>query len=83
MNMGTNPIIRVPPSCSNDLPRTPAPNTFILGLAFPVHQAFSLHWGPVISLDGSPVKNLPANVGGAGLIPGSGRSPGKGNGTQL
>ena len=32
------------------------------------------------------VKNLPANVGGirdVGLIPGSGRSPGGGNGTPL
>ena len=26
------------------------------------------------------VKNLPANVGDLGLIPGSGRSPGEGNG---
>ena len=34
----------------------------------------------------STVKNLPANVGGAGdgdLIPGSGRSPGEGNGYPL
>ena len=29
---------------------------------------------------GSVVKNLPANAGGAVLIPGSGRSPGEGNG---
>ena len=29
--------------------------------------------------DGSVVKNLPANAGDAGLIPGSGRSPGVGN----
>ena len=28
------------------------------------------------------VKNLSANVGDAGLIPGSGRSPGGGNGTH-
>ena len=27
-------------------------------------------------------KNLPANAGDAGLIPGSGRSPGEGNGNQ-
>ena len=35
---------------------------------------------------GSVVKNLPANAGDAGdkgLIPGSGRSPGKGNGNPL
>ena len=29
------------------------------------------------------VKNLPANVGDPGLIPGSGRSPGEGNGSPL
>jgi len=32
---------------------------------------------------GSVVKNLPANVGDAGLIPGSGRPPGEGNGNTL
>ena len=29
------------------------------------------------------VKNLPANAGDGGLIPGSGRSPGEGNGNPL
>ena len=29
------------------------------------------------------VKNLPANAGDTGLIPGLGRSPGKGNGNPL
>ena len=29
------------------------------------------------------VKNLPVNVGDSGLIPGSGRSPGEGNGNPL
>ena len=29
------------------------------------------------------VKNLPANVGDAGSIPGLGRSPGEGNGNSL
>ena len=29
------------------------------------------------------VKNLPANVGDVGLIPGSGRSPGEGNNNLL
>ena len=33
--------------------------------------------------DGSVIKNLPANVGDAGLIPESGRSPGGGNGNPL
>ena len=32
---------------------------------------------------GSVVKNLPANSGDAGLIPGLGRSPGEGNGNPL
>ena len=33
--------------------------------------------------DGSVVKNLPANAGDAGSIPGLGRSPGVGNGNPL
>ena len=33
--------------------------------------------------DGSMVKNLSANAGDLGLIPGSGRSPGEGNGKPL
>ena len=32
---------------------------------------------------GSVVKNLPANAGDTGLTPGSGRSPGEGNGNPL
>ena len=32
---------------------------------------------------GSAVKNLPANAGDMGLVPGSGRSPGEGNGNPL
>ena len=32
---------------------------------------------------GSVVKNLPANAGDVGLIPGSGRSPGEGNGNPF
>ena len=32
---------------------------------------------------GSVVKNLPANAGDAGSIPGLGRSPGGGNGTPV
>ena len=32
---------------------------------------------------GSVVKNLPASAGDTGLIPGLGRSPGKGNGNAL
>ena len=32
---------------------------------------------------GSVIKNLPANAGDSGSIPGSGRSPGEGNGNLL
>ena len=32
---------------------------------------------------GSVIKNLPANAGDVGSIPGSGRSPGEGNGNRL
>ena len=34
----------------------------------------------IFSLGGAVVKNLPANTGESGLIPGLGRSPGGGNG---
>ena len=34
-------------------------------------------------LGGSVVKNPPANAGDAGSVPGSGRSPGEGNGNPL
>ena len=37
-------------------------------------------WG---FLGGSVVKNLPTNAGDVGLIPGSGRFPGEGNGNLL
>ena len=33
--------------------------------------------------DGSVVENLPANAGDEGSVPGSGRSPGEGNGNSL
>ena len=36
-----------------------------------------------VFLGGSMVKNLPANAGDAGSIPGLGRSPGEGNGNSL
>ena len=43
--------------------------------------------GGIKDLDGSHggllVKNRPANAGDGGLIPGLGRSPGKGNGNPL
>ena len=37
----------------------------------------------LVSQVGAVVKNLPANAGDTGLIPGSGRSPGEGNGNPL
>ena len=50
-------------------------STFIL-----LHVAVQLSWG---FPGGSVVKNLPAKAGDEGLIPGSGRSPGGGNGNPL
>ena len=47
---------------------------------------FSIMASQVILVKGSQVKNLPANAGDviyAGLIPGLGRSPGKGNGNPF
>ena len=45
------------------------------------HTMFS---GPILGFPGgSVVKNPPANAGDTGLIPGSGRSPGEGNGNPL
>ena len=37
----------------------------------------------VMYIGGAVVKNLPANVGDRGPIPGLGRSPGEGNGNPL
>ena len=35
------------------------------------------------SMDGAGIENLPANAGDLGSLPGSGRSPGGGNGNPL
>ena len=43
---------------------------------------FSISFNIALGL-GSMVKNLPANSGNAGLIPGSGRTPGEGNDNPL
>ena len=40
-------------------------------------------WSCVGFPGGSVVNNMPASAGDAGSIPGSGRSPGEGNGTPL
>ena len=42
-----------------------------------------LYQGQFFSLGDSVGKNMPANAGDAGLIPGSGRSPGEANGNPL
>ena len=48
------------------------------------HKLFPLVAHRVWGVPGdSVVKNLPANARGVGLIPGSGRSPGEGNGNPL
>ena len=39
-------------------------------------------WVSVMFLSDSVVQNLPANAGDTGSIPGSGRSPGEGNGNH-
>ena len=39
--------------------------------------------GNIAGTKAQTVEDLPANAGDPGLIPGSGRSPGKGNGYQL
>ena len=45
------------------------------------HQrGFVAHWASHVAL---MVKNLPVKAGDTGSIPGSGRSPGEGNGTLL
>ena len=41
------------------------------------------HLGNLGFPGGSVVKNVPANAGDLGLIPGSGKSPGEGNGNPL
>ena len=50
----------------------------------PKHQTFetSCQWTVVFPGD-SEVKNLPANAGDTGSDPGSGRSPGEGNGNLI
>ena len=54
------------------------------GLHHPFYQVFASMSSPLAGFSGSSVvKNLPANAGDAGLIPGSGRSSGGGNGNPL
>ena len=62
-----------------------------IGLAKRFIQVFPYHpmknpnklFGQSNILSGTVVKNPPANVRDAGLIPGSGRPPGEGNGNLL
>ena len=47
----------------------------------PAHFKLKLNVSIYMGFSGdSVVKNLPANAGDVGLIPGSGKSPGEGNG---
>ena len=46
-------------------------------LLFYLHRGIHVSWA---SQETQVAKNPPANAGDAGLIPGSGRSPGEGNG---
>ena len=45
-----------------------------------VYMYTDTRWG---FSDGSVIKNLPANTGDSGLLPGLGRSPGRGNGNPF
>ena len=49
----------------------------------PLLRELILHDLPLDLPGGSVVKNPPASVGDTGSIPGSGRSPGEGNGNPL
>ena len=58
----------------------------ILYISFPVHCYFLIIRGKILTKgfpSGSVVKNLPANAGDVGSIPGLERSPGEGNGKPL
>ena len=48
-----------------------------------VHGLIFPSASPLVASGGSVIKNLPVNAGDSGLIPGSGRSPGEGNGDPL
>ena len=61
------------------IPSFLAYNAFIIFLIIKIVSAHHKTGFP----GGSVVKNLPANEGDLGLIPGSGRFPGKGNGNLL
>ena len=55
-------------------------------ISFPVHCYFLIILSKILTKGfpgGSVVKNLPANAGGAGSIPGLGRSLGEGTGKPL
>ena len=54
---------------------------YILSLQTPYYVV--MYWLHMDSPDGSVIKNLPASAGNASLIPGSGRSPGEGNGNPF
>jgi len=50
-----------------------------IGMSYGVYKTYTYVFIPDVSV----VKNPSANTGDTGLIPGSGRSPGRGNGNPL
>ena len=60
---------------------------FLLAIVIPAYASFSLAFHMMFSayepVHGSEVKASASNVGDPGSIPGSGRSPGEGNGNPL
>ena len=56
---------------------------WILCISYLLYKIYKLYVLPLCTPGGSLVKNPPASAGDLGLIPGSGRSPGGGNGNPL
>ena len=57
--------------------------TLLLNLCQETHIGWDLLWTVWAYVVAQTVKNSPAKAENAGLIPGSGRSPGEGNGNPL
>ena len=66
------------------MPSSRESSTLFYVIIFPSLASFFSFGGCNMGFpDGSVIKSLPANAGDTGLIPGSGRSPGEGNGNPL
>ena len=87
------PVVKNPPASEGDTGSTPAQeDPMCSGETKPASHNYWAHcaavtgahtpWGLHCWARWLRVKNLPANAGDAGLIPGSGRSTGGGNGTH-